>query len=123
MANRIDDGEVREIMDVDTDISDLTPFITAANLIVTARLAGQGLGDTLMKEIERWLAAHFVASRDPLAKTEKIGDASITIQGEFGKNLESTAYGQRALLLDTTGALAKAGKIPVKFNAINFSVT
>ena len=120
---RVSDAEVREIMDIDSSITDLTPFITAANLVITARLSGAGHSDELLKEIERWFSAHLIASRDPLTKIEKLGDASRTIQGEFGKGLDSTTYGQNVKLLDTSGIMAKAGKIPAKINAIDFSVT
>jgi len=81
---RVVDAEVREIIDVDSSITSLTPFITVANLLVTDKLAGTGLSAEMLKEIERWLSAHFVAIRDPRAKSESIGGISVTYEGRLG---------------------------------------
>src|SRR3990167_11412597 len=56
---RVTSIEVKEI--ISTDIADLTAYITAANLLVTEVLGGL-LSDALLKEIERWLSAHLIAS-------------------------------------------------------------
>ena len=82
MANRVSDSEVKEI--IDTTVT-TTPFIDAANLIVTSKLADQELGDALLKEIERWLSAHLVAIRDPMIKKDKTGEAEVTyVTGKEG---------------------------------------
>jgi len=116
MANRVTHEEVLEI--IDTDIEDTTPFITIANLLVTAKLSGESLEDAHLKEIERWLAAHFVAIRDPRALSEGIGDARVTYTFESGKGLEATPYGQQVLTLDTTGKMKQLGKTPVSMTAM-----
>lgn len=120
MSNRTSDAKVKEILD--TDITDTTPFITAANLVVTDKLGGQDLSDDYLEEIERWLAAHLACARDPRHKAEKTGDASVTFTGNFGEGLQSTPYGQHVLLLDPTGILAKVGAKQVSFAAIDFDV-
>ncbi len=107
MAARITDAEVKEI--IDTDITPLTAFITAANLIVTANLADKELGVDLLKEIERWLAAHLIAIRDPRAANEKINNSSVTYQGKTDMGLNHTSYGQQVLILDYTGTMASVG--------------
>lgn len=110
MTNRVTHEEVNEI--INNSLEDLTPFITAANLLVDDLLSEAGHSAALLKEIERWTAAHFVSTRIPQAKAEKIGDASITYErGEStGVGLMSSSYGKQAALLDTSGILAQTGK-------------
>jgi len=98
---RVSSNEVEEI--IDTDLSELTPFITAASQLVDGIT---GLGSATLKEIERWLAAHFVAIRDQRTVKDSIGDSSHTYGGKTGMGLDFTSYGQMAKALDTTGHLA-----------------
>lgn len=116
MALRVSDSEVKEI--ISTDITDTTPFITAANLIITAKLSGEGLSDAYLKELERWLAAHMVAARDQGIISEKTGAASVTYFAKVGLGLDGSTWGQRVKLLDTTGILASLGKKKVIFKAM-----
>ena len=104
---RVIDAEVKQIIDTTIDTN---PFIQAANLVVTERLSSQGLDDDLLKEIERWFAAHLVAIREPQAKAEKTGDSSVTYFGKDGTGLDSTPYGQQVRVLDPTGRMATLGK-------------
>lgn len=117
---RVTSDEVKKIIDIDSSITDLSPFITIANLLVTDKLAGSGQSEDLLKEIERWLAAHFVAIRDPRAKSESIGGISITYAGNTGEGFRSTLYGQTALSLDTTGILAKLGSKQASIGVVEF---
>ena len=105
---RTTEAEVKQIIDTALVEDELSPFLTAANLIVTSALGAAGFVDAHLAEIERWLAAHLVAIRDPRLMSQKIGDADATYAGftQFGKGLEFTAYGQQVLLLDTSGKLA-----------------
>ena len=104
MAVRTTDDEVKEI--IDTSLDDLTPFILVASQQVD-RISG--LGTAVLKEIERWLAAHFVAIRDKRTSKDSVGDSSHTYEGRTGMALDFTRYGQQAKLLDTTGTLRKVG--------------
>lgn len=106
MAARVTEAEVQVIMEEYPD--DLSPFMTLANLLVEEELVPLAvLSDDRLKEIERWLSAHFAAVRTPLTTQEQAGPVSQYLQrGTPGKRLESTQYGQQALLLDTTGTLA-----------------
>lgn len=110
MATRATEAEVKEIIDTDRTAEQVTPFLKAANLLITDVLTDQGYGVDLLKEIERWLAAHFVAIRDPRTVREKIGDAEDTYQGKFGEGLSGTSYGQQVMLLDYKGVLAEITK-------------
>ena len=120
---RVEPHEVKEI--IATDRVDLEAFITAANSLVTDVLGGEGLGSTRLKEIERWLTAHFIthAGTDKTVGQvveEQIGETRRRFsegQASFGK-LDSSRYGKMALLLDTTGKLAGLGKTRAQFRVI-----
>lgn len=126
MANRVTDAEVKEI--INTSLSDTSPFITPAN-ILTTKVSGNGISDSdHLKEIERWLAAHFVAIRDNRAgglSEKEVNDASETYLKDskaLTQGLGSTYYGQQALSLDTTGTLVSLGKQRAQFNTIDFTL-
>lgn|SRR3990167_10979506 len=93
------------IIEVDSSI-DLTPFITVASALIDEVLSDSGFSSTYLELIERWLAAHFYTNRDPRPASEKIGEANVDYQSKIGLNLSSSHYGQTAMALDTTGALA-----------------
>lgn len=121
MANRCTGVEVKEIIDTTLTEVQITPFITAANLTVTDILGGSTvLSAAQLKEIERWLAAHFVAIRDPRISAEKTADAGATYHGKTAMGLDHTPYGQQAKMLDTTGALANIGKKKASMNVLDF---
>lgn len=120
MANRCTAAEVKEIIDTDLTEEQVSPFITAANLTITDILGTSGLSSDQLKEIERWLSAHFVAVRDPRISAEKTADASATYQGKTAMGLDSTFYGQQAKMLDTTGVLANIGKKKASMNVLDF---
>jgi hypothetical protein len=108
MANRVTATEVKAIMDGVT-LADaiIDSYIIGANTIVTDNLATSGLSTAMLKEIERWLAAHLVAiTRERTAKKEGAGGASIEYTGDWGEGFSSTSYGQTAVALDSTGTLA-----------------
>jgi hypothetical protein len=109
MAVRVTADEVKAI--ISTRLTDLDAFITAANQVVDVRLKNKGFTDPQLKEIERWLAAHFVAIHSPNKTREKIDTASEGYQsGSLGKALDFTAYGQQVKVLDWTGTLSAVGQ-------------
>ena len=107
---RVTQSEVEAILadDVPDEVADFTPFITAGNLIVTDNLSDSALGisTATLKEIERWIVAHLVRVRSPMASSEKAGPVSEAAQYKLGLNLQVTTYGQQAIMLDPTGTLA-----------------
>jgi len=124
---RVTVAEVKQIIEIDSTISDtdLGVFITAANLVVTNTCIDSALDDTTLKEIERWLSAHFIAIRDMRSDSEKAGEVSIKYQYKLGLRLEVTMYGQQAMLLDFSGALSALNnqKRKVVFSYIGGVVT
>ena len=112
MAIRVTQADVIAIFQ--TSISDLTPFITVAN-IMTDKVynagidAGESVASTPLFEIERWLAAHFAVANDMRSAKEGVGGGSaradISYMYKLGLNLQNTYYGQCAIALDPTGTL------------------
>jgi len=107
MANRATEAEVKEIIDTALTAEEITPFLNSANVVVTDVLTNEGYGTSLLKQIEMWLAAHFVAIRDPRIAKEKLGDADATYQGKTGLGLNYTSYGQQVMLMEHHGKLAE----------------
>ena len=113
MANRVVHADVIEI--IETSITDTTPFITAANRLLAIALDSDDqviLGSDLLEEIEKFLAAHFVALKDPIEVRAKAGasEAQFMLGSNTGEGLRLTPYGQTACALDITGKLAILGK-------------
>jgi len=106
---RITDADVKALIDVDASIS-LTPFINAANELVTELCTDSDYTDTRLEMIEAWLAAHLYLMRDQAVASEKAGSVSATYQYKIGLFLQQTKQGQQALLLDTAGNLAALSK-------------
>lgn len=103
---RVTKEEVEEIIDIDSAITSIAGHITGANQLVTAKLSNVGYTAAQLKEIERWVAAHFVCIQDPRTKQEAIGSSQATFERpKVGVGLNGTSYGQTALLLDTSGLL------------------
>lgn len=98
--------EVLEILDTDLTEHELTPFIAAANMMVTQWCGDLDDDDAVI--VETWLAAHFAAQRDKRTGSEGAGGVSesYTIAIEVG--LGNTTYGQMAMRLDYSGGLANA---------------
>lgn len=101
--------------------SNLTAFIDSASSLVdrVAALDSDSiLGSSNLELIERWLAAHFYAHADQLMQTKSTGRAGATFQGKTAMMLNSTQYGQTAMVMDFTGELRKmnAGNVTVGIN-------
>ena len=75
MAYRNTISDVRGIIDTDLDDREITPFLSTANALVDEVVIGEGYSDAILKQIEGWLAAHFIAIRDPRVSREKVDDA------------------------------------------------
>lgn len=116
--------EVREIITTTLTDDEIDVWIGVANTIVTANVTC-GLSDAVLEEIERQLTAHFISllpgsgSGAMPIKKEKIAEAEVTYADVFsGGGLNSTVYGQTALMLDTCGGLANMSKKAIKMTAI-----
>ena len=110
MAARVTSAEVLEIFDTPTSITDLDVFILPATALVDEILGDSGLPAALLKEIERYLAAHFASMRYRQKTQEEIDDAKERLTSKVDMGLNASRYGQQALALDTTGKLNQATK-------------
>ena len=120
MAQRVSDGDVRAIIQVD-DTVEMYPFIQSASTLVDTQLASSGLTGVELFEVERWLSAHFVAMVHPPATEVGTGVYRVKLEsGSTGQGLRSTRYGQLALALDRTGTLARVaqGAMPARFEVL-----
>lgn len=111
---RTSTDKVKEI--ITTSLTDLRPFITAANIIVSEKLSSTDLTAATLAEIERWLAAHFVACKERQPTSRKMGESEDRYHYSRKEGLFQTTYGQAAIALDTTGSLAKLGKQQIVFD-------
>lgn len=123
MAARVSEAEVEAIIEVDSSV-DTDTFILAATTLVDAVLADDAyLTTAQLKEVERWLAAHFIAMRQRQARSEGVGDANVVYQvGYLGRGLQYTPYGQQALILDTSGKLAAMGQKRATLTAVDLGL-
>jgi hypothetical protein len=120
MAIRVTTDEVKEIIDTDLTDPRITAFITGASTVIDTNLADQNLDAAVLKEIERWLSAHYIAlAFERQAIHEKAGPAEQRFADVFGMYLEDTTYGQTASSLDPTGILAGLGKKKIQFKAVS----
>lgn len=101
---------VQDILDTALENPFLAAFINAAHAIVEDRLTGKGLSESILTQIEVWLAAHLATARDQQAESEDIaGEYKVKYQGKYDLGLNGSKYGQMVLLLDSSGTLASAG--------------
>lgn len=116
---RVTVDEVKEIIDTSLTDAQITAFITAANALVSESVTSTAIGTDQKKEIERWVTAHLIAStREQQLIEAKAGSASAKFQGQTGMMFKSTFYGQNALLLDSSNALARLGGKGIQLYAV-----
>jgi len=122
MATRTTSIAVSAIIEVDVG-DDLTPFIEAANVIVTKNCTHADFTVTDLEIIERWLAAHFYAMYKARASEERAGQVSARYQSKVDLGFDLSHYGQMAMRLDWSGALSTLNQQSKKGGAIPVSVT
>lgn len=102
---RVTADDVKLIFETNLGDTNLNSFIRSANVLIDSQEDMLILSDDVLFEIELYLSAHFASSYDQRISYQSIGDSKFKFQGEFKTLLNSTDYGQRAILLDTTGTL------------------
>jgi hypothetical protein len=125
MAVRTTSALVEGIIEVDSNIS-LTPFITAANTLVTKCCTDLTTDYTAteLQQIETYLAAHFYTLRDPRAEREKAGSVEAKYQSKVALGFSTSHYGQTAMSLDYYGGLSNLNRKIIKGTAgRSFGVT
>jgi len=108
---RVTATEVKEIVETTIIDAEVDTFIIVANLTTNRVNTEGGITDAAtLKEIERWLSAHFVRIRDIASASEKAGPVAQSFQYKVDLNFNQTQYGQQALILDYSGTLASLQK-------------
>ena len=123
MVARVIAAEVKEI--IDTNKSDQVVddnFIATATFVVDDALLNSSFNDDKLKQIELYLAAHFVCIAEEKGGIilDKYGDATQEMQEIYSAGIMSTRFGQQALMLDTSGILAARGtnKLRAEFRVL-----
>lgn len=116
MANRVTDTEVKEIKAVTIDT---TPFIDAANLIVSDinSRCNKSFDETRLTQIELYLSAHFAGTFDPEVVSEKFENTTNTyhVGSASLSGVMSDKYGQMANMLSES-CLHEFDKAPAVVN-------
>ncbi len=109
----VTDAEVKQIIDTQRDCR---PFIETADLIVTEDLSSAGHTAARLKQIELYLAAHFVAIAEEQGGVIRTGagESSDAFSDVYSSGFHSTRYGQQAIALENTGVLAAIGMSTLK---------
>ena len=118
MAVRANALDVKAIITTSLTPDEVRTYVTDANALVNNTLSGEGLSESLLGTIEKWVAAHLIAvtkARQPQYK--KIGDGAESYP-KLGLKMEASTYGQTALAFDTSGKLANLGKKRIKIEAV-----
>lgn len=121
----VTEADVLAIMDTSLTESDLVPFLTAADAIVTANLSASTLSTTVLDLIRTYLAAHLACVKSPFAIRKKMDIAEDTYGYKGGKGLDATPYGETVKMLDSTGVLFAnmSGSQMVTIEVIDFPVS
>ena len=112
VVGRVTSAEVLEIINetIPSTVTDVTAMILVAHAMIDKVIVEDypdEFDDDYLKEMERWLAAHFTAIRYQTNASEAIETAKETYQFKLGLRLENTMWGQAVLVMDTTGSFAK----------------
>ena len=121
---RTTDALVKGIIEVDTNIT-LTPFINAANMLVTQCCTDLETDYTAAQlvQIETWLSAHFYTVRDMRAEMEKAATVSEKFQSKVDLGFSTSHYGQMAMTLDFYGGLAALNENIKNGNSSSIGIT
>ncbi len=126
MAIRTTAEKVVGIVDFDSNAGEaevvLAPFIETAADLVDTHCVPQGLSDAKLELIERWLAGHFYACFTGQVLSETTGTVSATYLWKTGYMLNQTRQGQQAMIVDSSGALARWNQQTISGSKLSLSV-
>lgn len=95
-------SDVQDLLNTDLTVSEIQPFLAAAERYVTDKLESESIPDATLTEIEKYLASGIVSgARDPTLTQESVGDVSVTYQ----RGGETPEHIRVAAMLDPTGQI------------------
>lgn len=123
MAIRVVPDDVRRIIDTVKDDDAISFHIEVANGFTNYHLADSTAGEPILRLVELYLTAHFLAISDPSdgkgqIVREEIEGTSNYYNTKLGEGLSSTRYGLQAVALDSSGVLATLAKYRARFEVV-----
>jgi hypothetical protein len=112
LVGRVTSEEVLEVIKetIPNTVTDVSAFILVATNMIDKIIVEEypdEFTDAYLKEMERWLAAHFVAIRYQTRAEETLDKGKDVYQYKIALGLQNTMWGQQVLVMDTTGSFAK----------------
>lgn len=108
---RVTSSQVQAVLGNNYDGSkDLSAYIATATIltdrtVLCAANKSVTIDSDTAAQLETYLAAHFYTLHDPTYSSRSTQGASGSFHGQTGKGLESSMYGQTAILMDPSGCL------------------
>lgn len=104
--------DVAAVYETDRDATAIEPFIAIAGAFTDAYLVGKGLSDAVVKEVQRYLAAHFMFVTDAgMHETLSIADVRERFtKAEKYPGLFDSRWGRTAVMMDPSGTLAELAR-------------
>lgn len=112
MAARVTIAEVETIIATVLPDDNITACITSANILVDSYLLDKELTDAQLKNVELWLSAHYVSVQQGLIIKNQLGSQGAAnsleefAKPKLGMGLDSTQWGQNAMMFDPSGTLS-----------------
>lgn len=124
MANRVIPAEVREIKTTTLEESVICTWITLANTIINENIACMPSAESTLKQIELFLAAHFIEQVQPSSASKIKKEKADVLEVEYtttkvSSTINETTYGYSANML-SKGCLANLDKAKAKVFATGY---
>ena len=124
MANRVIPAEIRAIKATTLDESVVCTWITLANTIIEGNAFCMPSAETTKKQIELFLAAHFIEQVQPSSASKIKKEKADVLEVEYAMNnvsstINETTYGYSANML-SKGCLANLDKAKAKVFATGY---
>lgn len=108
MALLVTAADVKAIYETDRDDVAVQPFLDAADALASAQLTGKGLTNATLKQVQCYLAAHFLFVTDTgVHEALRVEDVSERFTDNWRRpGLLDSRWGRMAVALDSSGTLA-----------------
>jgi len=106
---RVTEEQVKQVAGAEDEDADASQAIEVATLLTTEELSSAGLSEARLQQVELYLAAHFLTltTREGPLASQTVDNSSERYHNIYTAGLRSSRFGQQAVLLDTSGVLAR----------------